>query len=115
LRSAGARRAQHEEEPQEEPAVERDLPHAPEVDVLVPLVAEPEGDPGLEHALDREPLAGQRAGDDEQQGAEEHVDPEALEARLAPADDGREEEPVARKAVAIQKTAVCRCHVRAMA
>ena len=38
-------------------------------------------------------LAGERAGDDQQQRAEEDVDAEALEARLAPADDRREEEP----------------------
>ena len=84
--------AQHEPEPQHEPGEQTDLPGAAEVDVLVALVPEPERQPERQLLVDREVLARQRSRDDQQQRAEQHVDSQPLEARLAPADHGGQEQ-----------------------
>ena len=45
-----------------------------EIDVLVALMPEPEAGVEREFLMDREGLAGERTGDDEEQRAEENVD-----------------------------------------
>ena len=85
-------RAEHQDEPEDEADEEGDLPDAPEVDVLVPLVAEPEAQVEREDLVDREVLPGERPGDDDEERAPEDVHAEALELRLVPSDDRGEEE-----------------------
>ena len=85
--------AHHQGQPEDQPDEQADLPEAAEVDVLIALLAEPEAGVEAQALVDRQPLAGQRAGDDDQKGAEQDVDAEALEARLAATDRRRQEEP----------------------
>jgi hypothetical protein len=78
--------ASDEHEPQEQSDEQEDLPEAADVDVFPALVAEPEvvGEPELLH--DREPLARERADDDDDQADPQHVDAQTLEPRLVPRD-----------------------------
>src|SRR5215204_3515247 len=85
-------RAPHQKEPEDEADEEQYLPEAAEVNILVPLRAEPE--PVLtQKLLDAQPLAAEAPDDDEQHRREERVHAELLILRLVARDGRRDEEP----------------------
>ena len=85
--------AQDQRRPQQQADEQIDLPEAAEVEIFVALVAEPEVQRADAHvAVDRQPFAGERADDDDQQADEQEVDAEALELRLASAEQRRDVE-----------------------
>ena len=83
----------HHRQPEEQADRQEELPEPAEVDVLVTLVAEPEVGHVAQPLLDREPLAGHRADDDDQQADEQEVDAQPLELRLVARDGRRHEQP----------------------
>ena len=110
-RSAGHMRAPHQQQPEEQADEQQDLPDAAEVDVLVALWPN-QNQQVAELLLDAQPLAGQRADDDDEQRAEQHVDAERWHFGSSPLTAGAMYSPVASQAVAIQKMPSCMCQVR---
>ena len=91
-REPAAQDAPEHEHPDEEADREQDLPEPGEVEVLEALQAEPVRRRVLEHAVDAEVGADQRAEDDDRERAEQRERELALAARLAPGDHRREED-----------------------
>ena len=75
------------------PIGQQDLPEPAEVEVLEALQAEPVRRGALEHAVDAEVRADQRAEHHDGQRAEQREGQRALMLRLAPGDHRREEDP----------------------
>ena len=87
-----ANRAHHQEEPDQQSDEQQNLPGASQIDVFVALMA-PEKRVGIAQLVhDAEPLSGHGTDDNQQQRAEQHIDAEALEFRLVPADQRADEE-----------------------
>jgi hypothetical protein len=108
----GTNRPHHQGEPDQQSDEQQNLPRAPQIHVLIALVA-PEKRVGIAQLVhDAEPLAGHGTGDDQQQGSEQHIHAEALKFRLISAHQGPMKRPAASHAVAIQKIPNCTCQVR---
>ena len=105
-------RAADQRQPQQQADEQEPLPEAADVGVFPALVAEPEVVVEAELLHHRQPLAGERADDDDEQADEQEVDAEALEFRLVPRDRRPDVQARASHAVAIHSTASCVCQVR---
>ena len=86
LRDRRPQRAADQRQPDAQADEQEDLPEAAEVDVFPALVAEPEVLRQAELLHHRQPLAGERADDDDEEADEQDVDAEALVLRLVSGD-----------------------------
>src|SRR5262249_46848291 len=76
--------------PQQQPNEQIDLPEAAEIEILIPLIAEPEVErTGAHPPVDGEPLAGKGTDHDHEQADEQEVDSEPLELRLTSTEQRR--------------------------
>ena len=79
------KRTAHQDKPDHQPGKQQDLPEPAKIDIFPTLVTEPEIHVEVEVLLDAEPFAGHRADDHDEQRAEQHVNADLLEFRLAAA------------------------------
>ena len=84
--------ANHQEEPDQQSNEQQNLPAAAQIDILVALMSPKERVGVGELVLDAHPFAGQRSHDNEEQGAEQHMDAKCLELRFLSADQRSDEE-----------------------
>ena len=89
---SGQDRAHHQEQPKQEADEQRELPDAPQLDVLVALVSQPEACVQAELLVDRQEFTGQRSNHHDEERTEQDVDAKALVGRFLAPDDGRKEQ-----------------------
>src|SRR5262249_14083481 len=84
--------AEHEREPDEQSEEQRALPHAPEIEILPALMSPVEGRGIGKPSVDAQVLARERAHDDQDERAEQHVDAQPLSLWLGAAAERTDEE-----------------------
>ena len=108
-----AQAAEQNDNPEDKPYGEKNLPEAAEVEILESLVAEP-GPASLNPAVDAGELSGQTAENDDRQGAQQAIGEPLLTAWLAAGSSSGQKNSGGKKEVETQKIASCKCQVRAM-